>query len=187
MVERKWKIDGAACFLWALLLLTVPLRWLGAIALAALMHELGHILTVLLFGGRMTQIQIRMDGACISAQCPTVFAAVLCTLAGPAASLMLVFCCRWLPRTAVCALIQFAYNMLPIYPLDGGRCLRLLTQSAGRKGERVFAAVEETAIGLLCLGGFCAVFVLRLGILPLLCLFFLWYVRKKDLAKPFAR
>lgn len=184
---NKVHVQAGVSILWALLLLTVPLPWLGAIAAAAAVHELGHLLALLAFGGAVVGIQLRMDGACISSRCPTPGKALLCTLAGPAASALLVLGYRQFPRTAVCALVQLLYNLLPIAPLDGGRCLHLLAQMTGSTGERICREVERTGIGLAWLGIFWMVFVLRLGILPLLGGFILWYTRKKDLAKHAAR
>jgi Zn-dependent protease len=44
-----------------------------------------------------------------------------CALAGPMGSFLVLLMSEVLPEAALCGLFQGAYNLLPIYPLDGGR------------------------------------------------------------------
>lgn len=168
------RVEGAACFFAALLLLTVPLPWLGAMLLAAAIHELGHMAAVFFFGGRVLHLQIGLGGACILSDMLSRKKAAVSTLAGPAASLLTVFLYRFLPRTALCAFVQLVYNLLPIYPLDGGRCLYLLLDR-----ECTCRRIEQISIGFIGLGVFAMVYLLRLGILPLLFFLILLWSRRK--------
>lgn len=59
---------------------------------------------------------------------------LIAVLAGPAASLLLLSLVRVFPRVAICGLIQGIYNLLPIYPLDGGKALRCLMALVEEKG-----------------------------------------------------
>lgn len=58
---------------------------------------------------------------------------LLCSLAGPVGSFSLFFLSHWLPKTAFCGVIQGMFNLLPIFPLDGGRALRCCLTLLGRK------------------------------------------------------
>ncbi|MBO7251145.1 MAG: hypothetical protein J6V25_00805 [Oscillospiraceae bacterium] len=117
-------IDSSFYILASVLLLTVPLRWIIFVVLSALIHELAHLLALRLCGGNAYSIHIGIGGARINAYLPDSRLSFLCILAGPLASLSLVFLYRELPQLSLCGLVQGFFNLLPIEPLDGGRLLR---------------------------------------------------------------
>ena len=88
-MRGRIRADDGFFFLMALLLLTLPLRWVLACFLAAMVHELGHALAVLLCGGRITGVMLSFRGARMDAAPLPVGAELVCVLAGPAASLTL--------------------------------------------------------------------------------------------------
>lgn len=114
-------VDKMACLFAALLIMTVPLPWLAASFTAALLHELGHICVVLLCGGRITDLRIGLGGAVLHSGGMKPIHSILSIAAGPAVSLSLLFLFPWLPRFALCGAAQGLFNLLPIFPLDGGR------------------------------------------------------------------
>lgn len=120
------KLSFPACILGALMLLVLPLRWMLAWAVAAALHELGHLVAVCLLGGRVLEIRAGARGMVMETVPMKPWQTILATAAGPGVSLSLVLLCRWMPRTALCGLAQGLYNLLPIYPLDGGRIVRCL-------------------------------------------------------------
>lgn len=118
------KVDSSACFLGALLLLTLPLKWVLAAVFAAGFHEFCHILVIKLLGGDILEVRIGIGGAVIETEPMCHGKELACAIAGPAGSLLLLLFCRWIPRTALCAGMQAIFNLLPLFPLDGGRILR---------------------------------------------------------------
>ena len=107
-----------------LMVLLFPVRFLLGILLAALMHEAGHILALRLTGGRLLSIHLHALGARIQAEPMEPGKGAICALAGPAAGALTVLAWRWFPELAVAGLLQTGFNLLPIYPLDGGRAVR---------------------------------------------------------------
>ena len=108
----------------ALMLLLFPLRFLVGVLLAALIHELGHLLALKIAGGRVLSIRLRSFGARIEAAPMSPGRSALCALAGPAAGALTIFAWKSFPELALAGLVQTVFNLLPVYPLDGGRALR---------------------------------------------------------------
>ena len=118
------RIHSSACLLWAFLLLTVPLHWLLSSLAAACFHELCHYAALRLMGGKILSLQIQANGTTMEIVPLPTEKELLCALAGPMGSILLLSMVRFFPRVALCAGIQGVFNLLPLYPLDGGRAIR---------------------------------------------------------------
>lgn len=162
-------IDPASCIIWALMLLVLPFSWLLAAAAAALVHELGHLVGIWLFAGTCREITVQPDGMVIHADIPGRGRELLCILLGPLFGAALLIFAHRFPQTAVCAGLQTLYNLLPIYPLDGGRALHCAASMLFSPivSARICRWVNGvTLAALLLAAGFAAVW-LDLGVLPL--------------------
>ena len=122
--RRSVDIDGGFWPVLGLMLLLFPLRFLVGVLLAAFIHELGHLLALKLAGGRVLSIRLRSCGARIEAAPMPPGRTALCALAGPAAGALTIFAYKTFPELALAGLVQTVFNLLPVYPLDGGRALR---------------------------------------------------------------
>lgn len=147
---RSIRIDAAACLWWAALLLTLPLPWLLAAFAAGVFHEFCHYLMILAVGGVVEGIRIRPGGAVMEVAPLTPGRELLCALAGPLGGCVLLYFARWFPLVALCGLVQSVFNLLPIFPLDGGRALRCAVMLlAPRKDPEQLCRV----MGWICLMG----------------------------------
>lgn len=166
----KIEVTPGAYIALALAILILPLRWLLAALAAGAVHELGHLLACQLCGGDIRSITIAPFGAKILAAPMEQWRTILCSLAGPVFGLSLLVLGKWFPRLAICAGIQSVYNLLPLYPLDGGQALRRVSEMLlpKRTARRFCALAELGCIGAILLAGLYGSFILRLGILPLL-------------------
>ena len=154
----------------ALGMLVLPIWWVLSAVMAAIWHETCHYFALRLCGGRPLSLRAGLTGAVMEVRFSSPGQELMCALAGPMGSLLLLMLARWLPRTAICAGFQGIYNLLPIYPLDGGRGVRCLTElclppDVGQSLCRCLEVVSLIGLALLALyGAFC----LHLGAGPLM-------------------
>lgn len=128
---------------------------------ACVFHELGHIAVVYILGGNVKGLNLSATGAELvlgREKNLSYGKEVLVALAGPLSS----FVCAGLAAGAGAYLLagmsvgQGCFNLLPVYPLDGGRVLYGLLSMWGRAetAERVLDIVSVLLTGaLLGLGG----------------------------------
>ena len=116
--------DAGFFLVTGLMVLLFPLRFLAGIFLAALVHELGHIMAIRLTGGRILAVRLQAFGARIEAAPMEPGRAAVCALAGPAAGAMTMLAWRRFPELGLAGLVQTVFNLLPVYPLDGGQVVR---------------------------------------------------------------
>ena len=131
-------------------------------------HEFAHSLTAILFGGQVRDITLQLLGGCaaITRMPPKPWQECVMALAGPLASFLLTAVFGWLsyalaseqPNYAagiiyvepnlwfgMAAMINFGlgcFNLIPAFPMDGGRVLRSLLETFGQRKVRA----TETAV-----------------------------------------
>ncbi|MCI6729349.1 MAG: hypothetical protein SOY32_00500 [Candidatus Faecousia sp.] len=145
-----------------------PLGCFWPFLLAAALHELGHALSVLLCGGKIRELRLGPGGAVMTAARLSYRQELLCALAGPAVSLSLpLFGWPWL---GFWGLVQGAYNLLPVYPLDGGRALQcaLLLRLSPERTRRILRICGLVFGGALIALFLWAAWAFHLGLLAFL-------------------
>ena len=138
--------------------------------LSAGLHEGGHLLALGLLGIPVRSLELRASGAVIRAELPGDLRELPAAAAGPAVNLLLCGCfCRIWPSLWLCSLVQLLWNLLPVYPLDGGRiCRLLLPRLFGARGIILCQLLERFTALTAVLAGIWGTFALGLGLLPLL-------------------
>ena len=127
VVERiSIRVQTKSLLIFALCMYLVPLQWIVAWLSAVMIHELGHCVLLYILGGRIVSFQISSFGCKIESTAVTDIQELFCIMAGPIFALSTLFFSCYIPRITLCALVQSFYNLLPIYPLDGGRLIRVL-------------------------------------------------------------
>ncbi len=148
-----------------------PVRLLIYVLLAALCHEVSHLAVLRLWRVPVYQFRLGFQGAVLSAGAAPALAEALSVAAGPLTNGLLVWAfARRAPVFALVNLILCLYNLLPLYPLDGGRLLhlglvRLLGLAAGERVTRIIA------VAVIAAGVFAGVYLTCfrcLGLWPIL-------------------
>ena len=143
------KISPTAYIWGALLVYLLPVKWLCSALVAALVHEISHIAALQMLGVGIRKIRITSMGAVIETGPVSNGKELICALAGPIGSFLLLLGYRFFPEVALCALIQGSFNLVPIYPLDGGRAVRSLIYMVSKEPERTVKWVERAILGLI--------------------------------------
>ena len=167
-MRDRMTVSPAMFILLPTAVLLLPIRWVMAWIMAVAVHELGHYMALRLCGVPVFALTVSPAGVKMEIGQLQGREALLCALAGPIFGLCLIFLARFFPCTAFCGWLQAMFNLLPIYPLDGGRALRAIFS------ERLARRVEWCV--LILLGAICLYFgiVLRLGFVPIgvmVCIF----------------
>lgn len=151
------------------LLRSGPMAALGALMLggavfgSVLLHELGHALAGRLFGIETRDITLYPFGgvARMSAGVLAPLPEIVVSLAGPLVNLVIaggaLLLAGWdVPIARELAILNLAlglFNLLPAYPMDGGRVLRAL---ASLRGDPVKATLRALSLSRVFAWGFVA-------------------------------
>lgn len=138
-------------------------------SLAVLVHELSHYIMIKLCGISVSSVCLQCSGVVMTTQAMTNKQEMLCALAGPVGGLSLLLTARWLPCTAICAFALSCYNLLPIFPLDGGRALRcvFLGMFGPIRGAQVSNIITYILLGILALLAFYVTWKIGINIFTL--------------------
>lgn len=146
---KKIKVCPSFFVLIILCLLTKNLLVLLNYFLALMFHELAHLYAAMKCGYRLKQFKISMFGFSVElGENINVNDAFVINIAGPMCNFFLCICClamyQLLPNSydylnVFCAsnLVLSIFNLLPIYPLDGGKIFQCLLTN-----KKVYKAVD---------------------------------------------
>ena len=153
----------------ALSFFCLPAQWVFGWLIAAGIHELFHLLMMWILKIQIRSIRLSVSGAVIATGAVTSFQEFLCALAGPMGGLLGLLLTKVMPHVAVCAAIQSLYNLLPVYPLDGGRAIKCMVTHflGGELADRITKALTIIVLFLLGSSAVLVTYRYQLGLLPL--------------------
>ena len=127
----------------------IGLEVLGAVIL----HEVGHVLLLYISGGQVRELKLRFCGAALEPEGMLSYRQEIMLVSGGIVGnglgtlLSMVFGKRGTPFFWG-NLVLMCFHMLPVYPLDGGRLLRLMVGGGEREGAGELAGL---AVGIAVL------------------------------------
>ena len=152
----------------AVLLLIVPIKLLFCMVLSAFVHELFHLVALRIMKIKIYSIEIQILGSKIISMPMDKGKELICALAGPFGGLVLACICKNYPLIVVCSMLHTIFNLIPIYPLDGGRVFRCIMCAIFPliMGEQVSDAISLLFKGLLLL--LAVLFCIKQGVFTIL-------------------
>lgn len=172
----------------AVALLLIPLPLLFGWLVAAVIHELSHCAMLHLCRCRIFAVRIGTFGAEIVTEELSNRQAFFCALAGPVGGLLPVLFVKWVPVIALCGVLQSAFNLLPLFPMDGGRVVESIAKHflPEKTAMKLCSILEIGILTVLILGIIYLTWRYSLGLFPLtaVCLLLLRRGKIKISCKP---
>lgn len=129
---------------------------------AILLHELGHLFCLMLCGIPVRAVRIDFSGMVIQSGTMNRRQEGLCAAAGPFVNLLCsVLCYVRRPVFAACSMLLAVFNLLPVWPLDGGRMMAAIMPDTAD-------TVSFLTLVLLCSGACLLSLFFDMGLWPLL-------------------
>ena len=153
------------------------------LAVSIVLHELAHSLTSRAFGCRISEIRLSVLGGCASGEIPhAAWKELLMAAAGPAMSFLLGFGTYfavggvpiesdWLREVLqyfiVMNVVLGAFNLLPGFPMDGGRIFRCMMRAFTTRAKATYWAMIVGRVSAVALVALPLLQVYRIWIIPI--------------------
>lgn len=197
----RFKIDLKIFLFLILFYFTKQIETYVLILIFAIVHELGHLACGLLLGMKPSKMELRPYGVSISFKLKPEdynrkigkgnffeIKKIIVAIAGPLTNLIIVLITLqfnmnmfWGLMIIYSNLLIFFFNLLPIYPLDGGRILENILHIAfgKRKAEKYTNHISFVSLIVLTFIGSIAIFYIQ-NIAFFIIIIFLWMLYIKE-------
>lgn len=158
------------------MIMLLPLCWLLSFLVAVSVHELFHYIAVCLCGGKIIRIKVGSSGMIMEISPLSPGKELICALSGPLGSLLISLWIHRFQMIGLCSVFHLVYNMLPVYPLDGGRAIHCVLNMmfSPTRSERITLWISKCFLLILFLAGAFTSWYYSLGIIPVLIPVVLW-------------
>ena len=159
------------------------------IMLFSLLHEVGHIIVGLILKTKPEKLEIMPFGVSVTFDTNNKnIKEILVALAGPITSLILAILAlkidfKYIPKNVsiYSNLLILFFNLIPIYPLDGGRIIKgiLHTRLDSQKTDYIIDKISYTTMIIFTMLSSIAVYYYRNIAIFFICIF-LWLITLKE-------
>lgn len=166
MNDRRLVLSFAAAISVVMISAFVEINVLLSLALAVLVHELGHVAAIYAMGLKLEHIAVEPSGFRIKySGIGSEYADLISSAAGPTAGLLYFGVinefCPYLRLSGELSLFYSLFNLMPVYPLDGGRIINIVA-------EQKLGPVRGEEVCRMLSGFFCVLFTLSAALLFLI-------------------
>lgn len=161
-MKTRLEISAGAIFMLSALYFFGGLESIIAVAIAAAIHELGHIAAIKAFKGKIRRVRMSASGLCMSCfGLDSTAKEIAAFIMGPVFGLVLAYIASYygymlgnelLCETAGISLIFSVFNLLPALPLDGGRVLFCAIPSRVKAEKILDVSGMLTGFALIIIG-----------------------------------
>lgn len=161
----------------AMLFVLLPVRWVLCWIVATAVHELCHWLALKVMRIRVFSLTLEPSGAVIGTDTMYPLQEIVCALSGPIGSLSTLLLSKSYPEFALFAIGHCCYNLLPIYPMDGGRALHsVITHLKGTSSAVRFTIItNRITVVILSTISLILAICYKFGLIPILLTLLLFF------------
>lgn len=197
----KFKIDLKIFLFIIIFYITKQIELYAILMLFAFIHELGHLLAGIFLGMKPEKIEIMPFGISISFNILVEdynhkikrgnlfeIKKILVALAGPLTNLIIILLAFKINLEIIsnlmiiyCNLLLMIFNLLPIYPLDGGRILKFILHIVCGKEKSEYLINNISFIILMLITVLSSILIYKLeNIAFFIAVIFLWVIYIKE-------
>ena len=196
------KIDLKIFLFSIILILTKQIEIYTILMIFAFIHELAHLFVGIILGYKVETIEITPFGFRLSFKIKiedynikiergnkASYKRIIIALAGPIVNILISYICLYLKfesyilqeRIIYSNLLLGLFNLIPIYPLDGGRILKELVYIKKGKCKSYHVSIFVGKISIIALTIFSSIIILYFkNIAIIFVLIYLWYIVIKN-------
>ena len=168
MHNTKVIISPEAYWFFCIGLLLLPLKVMAAWVISVLVHEVCHYLALNACGYTVSHVRFGAFGAKMNTGLLSTKSELISAASGPLGGFLLLIFIRVFPLLSIIAVLHSLFNLIPLYPLDGGRITYCLIDRYSKNTEKLKREFDIIVISILIIISLYGLFKLSFGILPLL-------------------